>query len=404
MRRVAITGLGAVTPVGNNADTFFESICGGVCGIAPITRFDTTDFKIKNAAEVKDFDPGCCYENQLDAKKADRFTQYAMAAASEAVNASGIIGNVDPRRLGVYIGSGIGGMDTFVSEAYKLRDKGPSRVSPFFIPMMIGNMAAGAVAIRFGARGATLPVVTACATSTNALGEAYRAIACSAADAIIAGGAESTVHPLAIAGFTNMRALSDESLPFDKRRCGFVLGEGAGILVLEEYSHALSRGAEILGEITGYGNTCDAYHITSPSPDGEGAAAAMSLAASEAGITGSESIYINAHGTGTPMNDRTETLAIKKALGENAYRAFISSTKSMTGHMLGAAGAVEAIACVLALKNGILPPTINLDEPDEECDLNYIPKTAIRQQADYALSNSLGFGGHNACLAFSRVR
>lgn len=402
MRRVAITGLGAVTPVGNDVKSFFEGIRNGVCGIAPITRFDTSDHQVKNAAEVKDFDPACCYENPMDAKKADRFTQYAMAAAAEAMSDSGLEGNIDPVRLGVYIGSGIGGMDTFVAEAYKLRDRGPSRVSPFFIPMMIGNMAAGSVAIRFNARGVTLPVVTACATSANALGEAFRAIVCGAADAIIAGGTESTVHPLAVAGFTNMRALSDVSLPFDKRRAGFVIGEGAGVMILEEYEHARARGAKIYAELLGYGNTCDAHHITSPAPDGEGAARAMSLAMTEAGISGSERIYINAHGTGTPLNDRTETLAIKKALGENAYKAAVSSTKSMTGHMLGAAGAVESIACVLALYNGILPPTIGLEEPDPDCDLDYIPGKARNAQMDFALSNSLGFGGHNACLAFGR--
>ena len=311
-----------------------------------------------------------------------------------------------PERFGVYVGSGIGGMNTFVNETQKLMQRGPSRVSPFFIPMMIGNIAAGNIAIQYGAQGPCLPVVTACATSTHAVGEAYRAIAGGYADAIIAGGSEATINPLAVAGFTNCMALAVEedphkaSLPFDKRRKGFVMGEGAGILILEEMERARARGAKIYGEICGYANTCDAYHVTAPHPEGLCASRAIAMAASEAGIRDEDTVYINAHGTGTPMNDSSETLAIKKALGEDmARRAMISSTKSMTGHMLGAAGAVEAAATTLALHRGVIPPTINLEEPDPACDLDYVPGSARKAQATLALSVSLGFGGHNGCIA-----
>ncbi len=409
MRRVVITGMGIVSPVGNNINTFFENITNGVCGISEITHFDTTDFKVKVAAEVKDFDVKTAYESGSEAKKADRFTQYAMSAAVQAMNDSGLTNeNIDSERLGVYVGSGIGGMETYISEIDKLRTRGPSRISPFFIPMMISNMASGSIAIRYNAQGPTLPVVTACATSTNAIGEAFHAVKHGYADAIIAGGAEATINELAAAGFSNMKALSEEtdplkaSLPFDKRRSGFVMGEGAGIVILEEYEHAVSRGAKIYAEICGYGNTCDAYHMTAPAPDAEGAARAFKLAANEAGINGSEKIYINAHGTGTPMNDKTETLAIKKAFGENAYKIAISSTKSMTGHMLGAAGAVEAIASALAVKNGIIPPTIGYAEPDPECDLDYVPNKCRKCDIEFVLSSSLGFGGHNACIALKK--
>ena len=409
MKRVVITGVGVISPVGNDASTFFDSLTRGVCGIGPITRFDTEGYKAKLAAEVKDFDPEAMGIDRAQAKRTDLFAQYAMAAAMQAVSDSGIEGKVAPERFGVYVGSGIGGMQTFVQETEKLLNRGPSRVSPFFVPMMIGNMAAGNIAIRFNAQGPCLPVVTACATSSHAIGEAFRAVKYGHADAIIAGGAEATIIPLAVAGFSNMKALSESedpnaaSLPFDARRSGFVMGEGSGIVVLEEYEHAMARGAKLYAEVVGYGNTCDAYHITAPHAEAVGAANAFRLALEEANWQG-EKLYINAHGTGTPMNDKVETLAIKKALGEEAARAaLISSTKSMTGHMLGAAGAVEAVACLLALRDGILPPTIHLEEPDEACDLYYVPNTAVREQVDLAMSNSLGFGGHNACLVFRKV-
>ena len=408
-QRVVITGMGAVTPVGIGVETFFDNLIKGVCGVGPITRFDTRDYKVKLAAEVKDFDPEAAGIDRAQAKRSDLFAQYAMAAAMQAVSDSGIEGNVAPERFGVYVGSGIGGMQTFVQETEKLLNRGPGRVSPFFVPMMIGNMAAGNIAIQFGAQGPSLPVVTACATSSHAIGEAYRAIRFGYADAVIAGGAEATVIPLAVAGFANMKALSESedpaaaSLPFDARRGGFVIGEGSGIVVLEEYEHALARGAKIYAEVCGYGNTCDAYHITAPHPEATGAANAFRLALQEAGWQG-EKLYINAHGTGTAMNDKGETQAIKRALGEEAARAaLVSSTKSMTGHMLGAAGAAEAVVSVLALKEGIAPPTIGLTSPDPDCDLDYVPLVARKADFDASVSVSLGFGGHNACLAFRKI-
>ena len=409
MNRVVITGAGVISPVGNDAATFFKHLTSGVCGIGAITRFSTEGYKAKVAGEVKGFDPETAGIDRAQAKRTDLFAQYAMAAAIQAVADSGIEGHVAPERFGVYVGSGIGGMQTFVQETEKLLNRGPSRVSPFFVPMMIGNMAAGNIAIRFGAQGVCLPVVTACATSSHAIGEAFHAIKYGLADAIIAGGAEATIIPLAVAGFSNMKALSESedpdaaSLPFDARRAGFVMGEGAGIVVLEDYEHAAARGARIYAEICGYGNTCDAYHITAPQPEATGAANAIKLALGEAGYRG-EKLYVNAHGTGTPMNDKVETLAFKKALGEDAARAaLISSTKSMTGHMLGAAGGVEAIAAAMALREGIVPPTIHLENPDPECDLNYVPNVAVRADVEVALSSSLGFGGHNAVIALRRV-
>ncbi len=408
MKRVVITGMGVISPVGNELISFENSIFTGQCGVGRITRFDTTGFKVTVAAEVKQFECARYGMDKSDARRMDLFTQYAMAAAHQAVEDSGIIGTVAPARLGVYAGSGIGGMQTFIGETEKLLNRGPSRVSPLFIPMMISNIAAGSIAIKYNAMGPSLPVVTACATSTNGIGEAFRAIRYGYADAIIAGGAEATINPLAVAGFSNCRALTESddpagaSLPFDARRGGFVKGEGAGILVLEEYGHAVKRGAHIYAEIVGYGNTCDAHHITAPHPEGDGGARAIRLAMEEAGEM-HDRIYINAHGTGTLMNDKTETQAIKKALGEElARKVMISSTKSMTGHMLGAAGAVECIASALALKKGVLPPTIHLDQPDPECDLDYIPHTAREVQMEYALSISLGFGGHNGVLALRR--
>ena len=407
MRRVAITGIGIVSPVGNNLDSFWESLIGGKCGIDFITRFDTSEFKVKIAAEVKNFDPSL-YMDKNEIRRSDRYTHYAVAAASQAMEDSKL-SDIEPERLGVYVGSGIGGMETSISETEKILTKGPSRVSPFFIPMMIGNIAAGTIAIKFNAKGPCLSVVTACATSSHAIGEAYRAIKFGYADAILAGGAEATITPLAVAGFTNCMALSTKndpkrcSTPFDKERDGFVMGEGAGVLVLEEYEHAKNRGAKIYAEISGYANTCDAYHITAPHPEAVSAARAITLSMEEAGISESDCLYINAHGTGTPLNDKSETLAIKKALKENAYNVLISSTKSMTGHMLGAAGAVEAAACAMALFTGQIPPTIGYKVPDPECDLNYVPNSSQKADITAALSISLGFGGHNACIALKKV-
>lgn len=404
-----MTGLGAVTPVGNTVEETWNSLVNGIHGIGPITQFDTTEMKAKLGAEVKNFDPRD-YMEKAEILRTDRYVQFALASAVQAVEESGIVGTVEPERFGVYFGSGIGGINSFTTEHKKLLDRGPSRVSPYFIPMLIANMGAGMIAIRFQCRGAALPAVTACASGSNAIGEAVRAIRHGYADAMITGGAEASINPCGVAGFINMKALStaenpeEASLPFDKRRKGFVIGEGGAALVLEEYEHAKKRGAHIYGEVCGYGSTCDAYHMTSPAPDAEGGARAMKQALEEANYTGSERVYVNAHGTGTPMNDSGETLAIKKALGEEqAYKAFVSSTKSMTGHMLGAAGALEAIVCLKVMETGILPPTIHLQEPDPACDLNYIPKKAIRQKVDLCISNSLGFGGHNASLAFRKV-
>lgn len=406
MKRVVITGMGVISPVGNSLKAFWDGLLAGVCGVGPITRFDTEGFKAKLAAEVKDFNPADFGMDVPTQRRMDKFTQYAIAAAKQAVEESGIVGTVEPERLGVYVGSGIGGMSTFVEQSNRLNERGPSRVSALFIPMMISNMAAGTIAIQYNAQGPCLPTVTACATSTHAVGEAYRAIAHGYADAIVAGGTEATITPLAVAGFTTCMALSLEqdplkaSLPFDARRAGFVMGEGAGILVLEEYERAVKRGAHIYAEICGYGNTCDAYHVTAPRPDGSGGARAMELALREAALSDEDCLYINAHGTGTPLNDKSETLAIKRALGEEAaHRAIISSTKSMTGHMLGAAGAVELIASAKAVEEGVVPPTIGLTEPDPECDLDYTPLTARRANLTIAVSTSLGFGGHNGAVA-----
>jgi 3-oxoacyl-[acyl-carrier-protein] synthase II len=408
-RRVVVTGLGAITPLGNNVKDTWESLKSGKNGIERITLFDTENFKAKLGAEVKGFDPKEYLEvNEI--LRTDRYAQFAVAAAKQAVDDSGILGSVEPDRFAVMLGTGIGGICTFETEHTKLLEKGPRRVSPLFVPMMIANMASGLIAIRYDCRGFAMPVVTACASGSNAIGEAMRAIRHGYADAVITGGAEAAINASSVAGFTNMQALSvsenpdEASLPFDKRRNGFVIGEGAVVLILEELEHAQKRGAEIYGEVCGYGSTCDAYHITAPHPEARGGAQAMINAMSEAGYTKQDTVYINAHGTGTPMNDVIETVAIKKALGEEqAKKAYISSTKSMTGHMLGAAGAVEALACLLALNDGIIPPTINLKQQDEACDLFYVPNTAVKAEITLALSNSLGFGGHNACLAFRRV-
>lgn len=408
MKRVAVTGLGVISPVGNDIPTFWNALRSGTCGIGPITKFDATDYPVKLAAEVRDFDPKQ-YMEKLDILHSDVYTHFAMAAACQAVADSGIAGTLDAERVGVYIGSGIGGIATFMTEHSKLLNRGPRRVSPYFIPMMIPNMASSMIAMRNRFHGPAMPMVTACASGTNAIGEALRLIRHGYADAMVAGGAEATVNALAAAGFSNMQALSPSedpnaaSLPFDVRRAGFVMGEGAGVLVLEELEHAKQRGATIYAELTGYGSTCDAYHITSPDPSAAESARAIADAWRETGLD-TDRVYFNAHGTGTPMNDRIETLAIKKALGEDrARRITISSTKSMTGHMLGAAGAIEALACLKALNEGVLPPTINLLDPDPACDLNYVPNQAIHTEVDLVLSNSLGFGGHNACIAFRKV-
>lgn len=409
MRRVAVTGMGAITPVGNSVDEFWKNLLNGVNGIDRITHFDPTDFKATLAAEVKDFDP-TQYMEKKDARKLDLFAQYALAAASEAVNDSGISEKIDPERLGVYYGSGIGGFNTFTNEHTNLVEKGPRRVSPLFVPKMISNIAAGNIAIKYNAQGPCISISTACATGSSCIGEAYRAVKHGYADAVITGGSEASITPLAVAGFINCMALSESddkdnaSIPFDARRNGFIMGEGAGALVLEEYEHAKARGAKIYAEVVGYGSTCDAYHITAPQPEAKASSKCIADAAKEAGYTSSDSVYINAHGTSTPLNDKTETAAIKKVFGDDAYKMHISSTKSMTGHMLGAAGAVEAIASILALKEGIIPPTIGYKEKDEECDLDYTVNKALKADLTLALSNSLGFGGHNACVAFRKVK
>ena len=411
MRRVVITGVGAVSPVGNTAEETWGSLIAGKSGIGPITHFDTSDpaCKVKLAAEVKDFDPSL-YMEKGDIRKSDLYSQYAMAAAVQAMRDSGLEGNIDSQRLGVYVGSGIGGMDTFVDQCNTLEQKGMKRISPFFIPMMISNMAAGNIAIRFKAKGPSMCVTTACATSAHAIGEAFHTIRYGYADAMIAGGAEATINKLSIAGFTNCKALSTTedpnraSIPFDKERNGFVMGEGGAILVLEEYEHAKARGAKIYAEIVGYGNTNDAYHMTAPEPNAEGSAKSIELAVQEAGMPADAVLYINAHGTSTPLNDKTETLAIKKALGEEvAHKAMVSSTKSMTGHMLGATGALEAMACAYALRDGVVPPTINYREPDPECDLDYVPNEARKADIEYAITTNLGFGGHHACLVLKKI-
>lgn len=409
-RRVVITGMGVISPVGESIETFWKNLCTGHCGIERIEGIEE-ELPVSVAGQCKSFDPTAHGLDRSESRRSDRYSQFAVAAAIQAMTQSGLKAgeNIDPARLGVYIGSGIGGMQTFVEQTRVLFDEGARRISPLFIPMMISNIAAGNVAIRFNAQGPGLPAVSACATSTNTTGEAFRAIKHGYADAILAGGSEATVNALAIGGFANSKALSLSSdphyasIPFNKNRNGFVIAEGAGILVFEELEHALKRGAEIIAEVVGYGNTCDAYHYTAPRPDAGPASRAIRQALDEGGYKAGEKLYVNAHGTSTPLNDKTETLALKIALGEEeARKASISSTKSMTGHMLGATGAVELIASALALKHGIVPPTIGLDEPDPECDLDYTPNVAQEVQLDVAISNSLGFGGHNACVALRR--
>ena len=407
--RVVVTGMGAITPIGNDVNEFFISVQEGKCGIDFIDRFDTQDHSVKLAAQVKNFDP----KNYMDAKEArrmDRFSQYALAAAKEAMEDSGLDKDKrNPDRFGVIVGSGIGGIENIEKEAKTLFEKGPRRVNPLFIPMIITNMAAGNIAIKYGGKGICTNVVTACATGTHCIGEAFRNIKHGYADVMIAGGTESSITPLSIAGFSSLTALSKKtdplraSIPFDKERDGFVMGEGAGILILEEYEHAKARNAKIYAEIVGYGATCDAYHITAPSPEGEGGAKAMVRAMEEAGISPKEVSYINAHGTSTPLNDKLETDAIKLAFKEVAYELPISSTKSMIGHLLGAAGAVEAIVCIKALENNFIPATIGLEHSDEECDLDYVPQRGRSEKLNFVMSNSLGFGGHNATLIFKNM-
>lgn len=403
-RRVVVTGLGAVTPIGNNVDEFWKSVKEGKCGIGPITRFDTSEYKVHLAAEVKDFNA----KDYLDfktAKRMGRFSHYAIAASREAFADAGLdMANEDPYRVGVIIGSGIGDLETSEAAEAKIQAGKPSKVNPFTVPMMIANMAAGNVAIDLGAKGKCTSVVTACASSTHSIGDAFRAIQYGDADVCVAGGAEGSICPLGVASFTSLTALSDSedparaSIPFDKDRHGFVMGEGAGIVILEELEHAKARNAKIYAELVGYGATCDAHHITAPIEDGSGAAKAMELAMNEAGIQPSDVTYINAHGTGTQLNDLVETRAVKAAFGDAAKDVVINSTKSMIGHLLGAAGGVEFVTCVKSIQDGFIHQTIGSVESEEECDLNYAIGAAVEKPVEYAMSNSLGFGGHNASL------
>lgn len=408
MRRVVITGMGAVSPIGNDVETLWKSIEEGACGIDFITHFDTTNYKVKLAGEVKDLDMEA-YFSKRDLKFNDRFTQFARIASKQAILDSKIdLEAVDRDRFGCIIGSGIGGIASIEAADQTLTDRGPSRVSPFFIPMALANLAAGQVAIDWGLKGSTSCVVTACAAASNAIGEAFHRIRDGYEDLMLTGGSEAAITSLAIAGFQSMRALhtGDDpkraSIPFDKERSGFVMGEGAGILILEEYEHAKARGAKIYGEIVGYGSSCDAHHITAPIDDGSGGAKAMLNALKDANIEPEMIDYINAHGTSTSLNDKTETRAVKAAFKDHAYKLAISSTKSSTGHLLGASGAIEAIITVLSLKNGLVPATINYQVADEDCDLDIVANTPRKQDLQYAMSNSLGFGGHNASLIFKK--
>lgn len=408
MRRVVITGMGTVNPLGNSVKDTWDGVRAGKCGIAPITHFDTTDFKVKLAAEVKDLDTAEIL-GAREIKRMDIFTQFACVAAKEAMSDSALDMTVEnPDRCGCIVSSGIGGLSTIATEHGKGETKGYKFVSPYFIPMTISNMAAGQIAIEYGLKGICTSVVTACAGSNNAIGEAFHRIRDGYEDVIVCGGAEGVIMPLAMAGFQSMQALSlstdpgRASIPFDKERNGFVMGEGAGILVIEELDHALSRKAKIYAEVVGYGTNCDAYHITAPNPEGEGGAKCMALAVKDAGLNMTDIDYINAHGTSTGLNDSGETLAIKKAFGDHAYKLMVSSTKSMTGHLLGAAGAVEAIITSLALKESFVPATINYKVPDPACDLDIVPNEGRKAEIEAALSNALGFGGHNASLVLRR--
>ncbi len=412
MKRVVITGMGVISPVGNDVNTFWESLKAGKCGISRLEGFEEYNLPIHVAGRVKDFDPLQSGLSAAEKRRNDIYSQYALAAAAQAMTESGLVSNenIDENRFGIYFGSGIGGIQTFMTQTKILFDEGADRISPLFIPMMIPNIAGGNIAIKYKAKGPCLTHVSACATGTNSIGEAYLAIKYGRADAILAGGSEAAVTPLAIGGFANAKALTYEEdpakacLPFDARRGGFVMSEGAGALMLEEREHAIARGANIIAEVCGYGCTCDAHHYTAPRPDGITAGRALREALDEAGYKPGENLYINAHGTGTHLNDSTETTAIKVALGEeDAHRASVSSTKSMHGHMFGATGAVELIASALALRDGIVPPTIGLEVPDPECDLDYTPGEARKRDLDIAISNSLGFGGHNVCVSLRRA-
>lgn len=406
--RVVVTGIGAITPLGNNVDTFWENIKKGKNGIKKISRFDVEIFETRIAAQVENFIP----ENFMDkkeAKRMDRYTQFAVAAAHMAVEQAELnLNKVDAERFGVILGTGIGGIETLENQANVLKNKGPKRVSPFFVPMMIANMAAGHISIIFGAKGINTTVVTACASATNAIGEAFRTIRDGYADAIITGGSEAPITSLALAGFCSMKALSANNdpetacRPFDLNRDGFVMGEGAGILLLESYEHAVRRGAKILAEIAGYGSTSDSYHITAPAPEGEGAARSMREALRDSDIAADEVDYINAHGTSTPYNDKFETAAIKSVFGDHAKKLAVSSTKSMTGHLLGAAGGIEAIVLIKAIEDQFLPPTINYVTPDPDCDLDYVPNKGRKRKVEIAMSNSFGFGGQNACIIMKK--
>ncbi|NLO82787.1 MAG: beta-ketoacyl-ACP synthase II [Clostridiales bacterium] len=407
--RVVITGLGAITPIGNTVDEFWNSLCNGQSGVGRITKFDVSELPTQIAACVKDFDP-VNYMDKKEAKRMDRYTQFAVAAANMAIKDAELnLDKIDKERFGIVLGTGIGGIETLEEQFGVMMQKGPGRVSPFLVPMMIANMAAGQLSILVGAKGINTTVVTACASGTHAIGEAFNAIRTGAADVVITGGSEAPITRIALAGFCSMKALSVRNddpkaacRPFDQERDGFVMGEGAGILILESYRHAVKRGARILAEIVGYGSTADAYHITAPAPDGEGGARAMQLALDMARISPGDISYINAHGTSTPYNDKFETKAIKDVFGEHAYKLAVSSTKSMTGHLLGAAGGVEAIAVVKAIAEQFVPPTINYTFPDPECDLDYVPNQGRAWEIEYALSNSFGFGGHNACILVKR--
>ena len=407
-RRVVITGLGAITPIGNNAKDFWKGIKEGKCGIDEITHFDASEYKVKLAAEVKEYNPEDYFDKKA-AKRLDTFSQFAIIAAKEAWTDSKLDKETENmERVGVILGSGIGGLETMEKEMSNIHQKGPDRVSPMFIPMNIANMAAGNVAIELGAKGESIAMVTACASGTHCIGESFRMIKNGYQDVIIAGGTEATITPIGIAGFTNIKALSQAtdknraSIPFDKERNGFVMGEGAGIVILEELEHALKRNAKIYAEVVGYGATSDAYHITSPAPGGEGGARAMKIAMEEANVKPEEITYINAHGTSTHLNDSCETSAIKTALGDASKKVMVSSTKGHTGHLLGAAGGVEAVVCAKAVEEGFVPATINYKVPDEECDLDVVPNEGRKVEVKYAMSNSLGFGGHNASILLKK--
>jgi len=410
LHRVVITGLGAVTPIGNTADEYLSGLKNGLNGVEPITLFDASNHACRFAAEVKAFDPTGILEPK-ESKRWDRFSKFGVVAAKEALSDSGlIINDTNSSRIGVIIGSGVGGLLTMETQSGVLHAKGPNRVSPFTVPMMIPNMASGLTAIALGAKGPSSAVSTACAAGSNAIGDAFRLIQLGKADAMICGGAEASITPLGVAGFASAKALSfrnddpaSASRPFDAERDGFVIGEGAGVLIIESLQHAKQRGASIYGEIIGYGTTCDAHHITSPTPGGLGGAEAMRQALADAKLNPDKVDYINAHGTSTPANDRNETSAIKLTLGERAHQIPVSSTKSMTGHLLGGSGGIEAVACLLAIKNGLVPPTINYSNPDPECDLDYVSNTAREESLGVVLSNSFGFGGHNVCLVFSQM-